>query len=283
MEACSFLNEIQKQEIEELIICCEKTDHTCQEVYLGNDFTPYKDMNLFFLEKEETLSGVLVIFTDNRTSAEIMAWVHPEKRRKGIFTKLFSEARKELERYGYKKLLFKTEKACEGGEKAAASYPVTFSHREYHMVADVGACRPGKRIPGFCLKKAEEADLMNLAGILRRAFDDEEFDTEESVKATFQNPKAILFAAFFEEQLIGCVSVDLGGRRNYLYALCIAPEYQGKGYGREMLWSVKEILGVHDTKQVTLDVDEQNTAALPLYESCGFVKASQLVYYEMKL
>src|SRR5699024_5799000 len=112
MESYNILNETQREEIQNFIDRCSAFDHTCQEVYLGNEFNVYPEMKTFFLEREgENLAGFLYLYADHETTAEISAWVYPEKRRSGIFTRLFEEAVLEIKKYSYKKVLFKTEKA----------------------------------------------------------------------------------------------------------------------------------------------------------------------------
>jgi putative acetyltransferase len=49
-------------------------------------------------------------------------------------------------------------------------------------------------------------------------------------------------------------------------ALFLAPEFHGKGGGRQLLQHAREIKG-----ELTVDVNEQNTAAVGFYEACGFV------------
>lgn len=284
MESYNILNETQREEIQNFIDRCSAFDYTCQEVYLGNEFNVYPKMKTFFLEREgENLAGFLYLYADHETTAEISAWVHPEKRRSGIFTRLFEEAVLEIKKYSYKKVLFKTEKAFSDVNKVLAGYPVNLSHKEYHMVADNGSGVTEKDIPGFSLREAQEKELGQLAEIMKAAFAGEEFEADVHVRTTFRTEKALLFTALYQNTPVGCVSVDTSGRRNYLYALCIDPKYQGNGYGRKMLCRTVNLLARLYDKEVSLDVDEENKTAIPLYQSCGFRQASELVYYAMDL
>lgn len=284
MECYKSLNEIQKEEIQAFIDQCSRFDHTCQEVYLGSEFQAYPDMHCFYLEREEEkLTGFLYLYADQKTTAEVSAWVDPQKRRQGIFTRLLGAALQEMKKFSYQKLLFKTEKAFSGAEKILEKYPVTLSHQEFHMLADPQAEAAEKEIPGFSIREAKEEELGTLAEIMEAAFAEEDFEAKEHVKATYRAETALLFTALYREEPVGCVAVDTSGKCNYLYALCIDPKAQGKGYGRKMLCQVIKKLRSCSTKQISLDVDEENQTALPLYESCGFRQASQLVYYAMKL
>lgn len=53
-------------------------------------------------------------------------------------------------------------------------------------------------------------------------------------------------------------------------ALFLAPEYHGRGFGRLM---VRHALSLRP--DLTVDVNEQNTAARRFYEACGFVVAGR--------
>jgi putative acetyltransferase len=49
-------------------------------------------------------------------------------------------------------------------------------------------------------------------------------------------------------------------------ALFLAPEVHRRGYGRQLLTHARELKG-----NLTVDVNEQNPAAVQFYEACGFV------------
>ena len=64
-------------------------------------------------------------------------------------------------------------------------------------------------------------------------------------------------------KLIG--SVALKGEE--LDDLIVAPEYQGRGYGKQiLLWALEKMQG----EQIILHVAEWNKRAINLYKSCGF-------------
>ena len=64
-------------------------------------------------------------------------------------------------------------------------------------------------------------------------------------------------------KLIG--SVALKGEE--LDDLIVAPEYQGRGYGKQiLLWALEKMQG----EQIILHVAEWNKRAINLYKNCGF-------------
>lgn len=73
--------------------------------------------------------------------------------------------------------------------------------------------------------------------------------------------------------LIGFASTRDGG---YLLFLAVAPEYQGKGFGRELIAAVAEAYDV-----VTCHARVTNEAALEFYDAMGFEIARRVDgYYE---
>ena len=57
----------------------------------------------------------------------------------------------------------------------------------------------------------------------------------------------------------------MGMTGNKMDALFLAPEHQGRGYGRALVDHARAIHG-----ELTVDVNEQNDAARRFYEHCGF-------------
>lgn len=68
--------------------------------------------------------------------------------------------------------------------------------------------------------------------------------------------------------LIGYIIIRQSNTMAHILNLCIAKEYQSKGYGRKLLQTVLDSLTNHDG--VVLEVRPSNSAALHLYQSMGF-------------
>ena len=65
---------------------------------------------------------------------------------------------------------------------------------------------------------------------------------------------------------IGALMGFMGMRGGKMDALFLAPEYHRRGVGRRM---VRHAQALH--RELTVDVNEENTAARSFYEACGFV------------
>ncbi|WP_281242965.1 GNAT family N-acetyltransferase [Thalassobacillus cyri] len=68
-----------------------------------------------------------------------------------------------------------------------------------------------------------------------------------------------------------------------MYGVCMLPEHQGFGYGKEMmLHLIKEARRLSNQK-VTLEVDSKNDRAYLLYRKLGFVATKSTGYYQKSL
>ena len=64
----------------------------------------------------------------------------------------------------------------------------------------------------------------------------------------------------------GAVMGFMGLSGSKMEALFLAPEFQGRGAGRQLVQHARNLRG-----ELTTDVNEQNHAARRFYEGCGFV------------
>jgi ribosomal-protein-alanine N-acetyltransferase len=70
--------------------------------------------------------------------------------------------------------------------------------------------------------------------------------------------------------LLGYGVLSSGAGEAHLLNICIAPEFQGQGLGRELLAHFVETARGHGAEALFLEVRPSNVAAVTLYESSGF-------------
>src|SRR5260370_39047815 len=90
----------------------------------------------FLYYEDGTPVGFLPLFSFNSTEAEISGMVHPDFRRKGIFTALYQEVRAECQRRGLSKILLIVGQASQSGQAFACSLGTSYDHSEYKMVLE---------------------------------------------------------------------------------------------------------------------------------------------------
>jgi ribosomal protein S18 acetylase RimI-like enzyme len=73
------------------------------------------------------------------------------------------------------------------------------------------------------------------------------------------------------------------GARMRIHMFGVAPEFQGKGYGKILLRAAIDRMQQEGAKSVELTVDEKNATALALYDSFGFSLKNRSLWYEKKI
>ena len=64
-----------------------------------------------------------------------------------------------------------------------------------------------------------------------------------------------------------------------IHGLGVLPEHQGKGYGKEMLYSIINKLAEQRIENINIEVESQNLNAFQLYKNSGFEVESAWEHY----
>ena len=99
-----------------------------------------------------------------------------------------------------------------------------------------------------------------------------------------------IFVMFDDERPIGelhaAYSTDderaVKGRRAYLFAFRIHKDYQGCGYGKQLLKSVIDTLSEKGYTEFTVGVEDDNDRAGHIYNSFGFTELIARKYEELQ-
>lgn len=117
------------------------------------------------------------------------------------------------------------------------------------------------------------ADLEPLLDIDRAAFDEfwrfDRFGLGEAINATSTNK--ILAIAGPDSRPVGYAVVGLGHAISYLQRLAVHPTWQGAGMGRSLVRAATRTARTAGTRAMVLNTQQDNEAAIALYESEGFV------------
>jgi mycothiol synthase len=96
--------------------------------------------------------------------------------------------------------------------------------------------------------------------------------------------------AYDQDRAVGCcwtgISYENGMpsvRRGRIHMLGVAPNYRGKGIGRELMVIGLARLRERDLRVAELTVDSENEAACALYESLGFEVQARTLWHEKLL
>lgn len=234
----------------------------------------------YFYYVEDKVIGYLGMYGFGKSEIEITGMVHPDYRRKGVFTELFSCAKKDCSARGIGRILVLCEGNIVSGTEFAKSLDSKYAFSEYRMERDTTYNEEALK-HDIRLKPCTEEDAEFLINMDSIAFG----TSIEETKDHWSNEKIwnATFMAEYKGVNIGKVRNIIEDGNGGIYGFAVLPEYRGKGYGREILnLAIKELLKLNP-KKITLEVASENERALNLYKSCGFEVVTVYNYYEIAL
>jgi ribosomal protein S18 acetylase RimI-like enzyme len=267
------------QDIEKLQHVCEAADHIQLKLNWDMLRNREKDERNDFLHYENgELVGFLGLYGFG-TKVELCGMVHPEFRRKGIFTKLFHEVMNEIDTRQTKEVLLNAPADSQSAKGFLHTVPCAYSFSEYQM-------------------KWQETELDGMEGVVIRPATQEDdeaqiqldvlcfgFDVEDA--SDFQRrikhePYDKRYMIEKDGKTVGKIRVTTLNEEAWIYGFAVFPEYQGQGIGRKAL--KKTIMKAREEEgyPVFLEVEAKNAHALGLYESCGFKAFHTQDYYQYK-
>lgn len=233
--------------------------------------------NDFLYYEQGVLVGFLPLFSFNSTEVEISGMVHPEYRRRGIFTALYNEARAECQRRGFSKILLIVEAASPAGQAFAHSLGASDDHSEYAMVLEEPRM-PAPLEERLHFRSASPDDLPLLAHITARVFGLPENEVSWYSAARLEQTDHGFYVGELDGEVIGKIDVSFSAHGGLIYGFGVLPEYQGRGYGRQILARTIQEMLARGKPDITLEVSVTNRNALSLYQSCGFKETSSYDY-----
>ncbi|HCI81053.1 MAG TPA: hypothetical protein DHW02_15350 [Ktedonobacter sp.] len=219
---------------------------------------------------------------------ELVAIVHPDFRRRGIFRTLLSATQQELQTRGGKRLILTCERASQSGQACMYAIGATLDFSEYEMV--LGTFHERFTYDDrLIFQEAGSEDLKAIASIFAADTDGDEERALRHVSSVAARPNNHLYLATFGDEQLGChepvgtLRVEDENGEHGIYGFIVHPEYRGRGYGRQMLQEVIHAAREKSDKPIMLDVDVTNTNALGLYSSAGFETRTIYDYYAVNV
>ena len=265
------LNERQRSQILGLYeACAEYEGLTLSEPELSDPETLV--FRYYEGRKEDELLAVLLAYKEEECM-EVTAFTHPGHRCRGFFTGLFEH---------FLQAVGEDMPVCffPDGNSYDALCTLDELEAEYTGTDHLMDCNlrdhPEVRSDNaFSLEVCE--DLSQLAGIHSRAFELEEAASGDYLKTALDDGAV----AWLFKKGTDPVGMCLGTADSdsvYLFAFCIDPEYQGKGFGSACLSLLLDCLaGAYQTARV--QVTEENAPAFALYRKAGFISREELMEY----
>lgn len=206
---------------------------------------------------------------------EVCGMVHPDYRRKGIFSNLFQNSHSALEKARH--ILLNVPANSESGKLWLDSINCTYEESEYMMKWE-GEVFPNSD-ESICLRPSHKEDMEIKMKLDVVCFD---FKADEAKAYNDRLERDGFQKDFFmieaEDTTVGKIRIHHDKERSEIYGFAVLPEFQGKGYGRKALLEAVR-MEAQRGQSVYLDVQTENEKALSLYTSTGFIKESQQDYY----
>jgi ribosomal protein S18 acetylase RimI-like enzyme len=269
------------QEIAELAEVCQQYEHL--EMKLNWNVLrrrPEQEVNDFLYYEGGKLVGYLALFCFNTQEAEVSGMVHPEYRRRGIFSHLFQAVTEEVQRRNVPQILCIVEHSSQAGQAFVRKLDARFHHSEYKMQLTEPRL-PGQGIEGLTFRQAQAEDGMILAHITAVAFGMPR--SEVTWYSQGPQPERPSYLAQVGDVYVGKLDVSLSDQEALILGFGVLPEFQRRGYGRQLLaYTIQELLKA-GKRQIALEVVTDNQNALSLYQSCGFEVVTSYDYYSYAL
>jgi len=307
-EDYNLINKLQEQCIHEDQTALKldldyKLGLTCE----NGQISSIQNINEFMYFDGQQIIGYIGIssFGGAGIPIEVNGMVHPEYRRQGVFKILSELVTAEWKRRNSGSMLLLSDRKSKSGQQFIKKTRAQYKNSEYEMYLNQENLEPLQRqLCGITFRKATNADAYEIARQNAIYFNDKFQDfkntpndnepdniSAEAEKITSNEDMILpeeeekrgmtIYLAEKDEHIIGKVNLHLASRIGGIYGLGVLPEYRGKGFGRAILLMAIEKLKEVNASEVMLQVAAENSNALNLYKSCGFVETSTMDYYEI--
>jgi [ribosomal protein S18]-alanine N-acetyltransferase len=134
----------------------------------------------------------------------------------------------------------------------------------------------------FRIRRATLADLDALVALEHKAFTTDHLSRRQYRRALLSKSAAVL-AAVDRSGLLGKTIVFFRANTSVarLYSIAVTERARGTGLGKALLAAAERMARAHGARRLRLEVDQENVAAIAMYERRGYRRfAESLAYYE---
>ena len=281
-----MLNNQQLQHIQALQQLCENADGIALKLnweMLRNRKTEQK--HDYFHYTGDTLTGFLGVYKFG-SKLEICGMVHPDYRRRGIFTSLLKEALQDSAATGYSSLLLNAPANSVAGQKFLNVTPCQYECSEYQMRWDstykedlsLSNEQPISQRK-VVIRKAIQNDIDDLIRLDKDGFEMSDEDVLDMAQILASDGLQHMYMIECDGITSGKINVIPSEAVTWIYAFTVDRAVRGQGIGRRTLQLIIEQEQPNDN-ELWLEVAVHNPQALQLYESCGFITQEKQDYYQ---
>lgn len=275
---------IDDQKIEQIVqlgnVCGKNLEAALNVPMLRN--RQEHENNDFLHVEDGMLVGYLGMFSIVQPEkVEITAMVHPDYRRRGIFSALWQQAKEECERRRVEDILLVAEESSVEAKIVAKAIGAVHAFSEYRLDFQPPANREKMRgnHPTLRLLPATEEHTQDLVAIGMSSFGDPNEEVMALIERNQKGEEHQLYIAMDAYTPVGMITVTMEEDTAFLTGFGVMADQQGKGYGRAILQQITEKLVENSIPKISLEVETDNENALHLYTSSGFKVVSGYDYF----
>lgn len=242
---------------------------------------PGDETNDFLYYEDRQLVGLLVLDDMGKEDREMTGMVHPAYRRRGIFSLLLAAAKEETKRRQIQQLVIVCERFSPSGLAFVESTGAAYDFSENRM--ELKDFRPrGEVSPQLRLTPATSQDIEAIASINAASFGQSVEGAREHVAASIGTSSTRYYLAKLGNVPVGCLDVfysdnDTAG----IYGFGVLPQFRRRGFGRQIMEQTINIIRSEGQQRIELEVESDNSNAIALYRSLGFVGVTTYGYYNL--
>ncbi|MBN1501094.1 MAG: GNAT family N-acetyltransferase [Spirochaetes bacterium] len=272
----------ENSQMQKLIEICNRIDKTSYSYFADDCFKDEDDINTFFLYDKQKLVSAISLFTPRSCETEVLAYTHPDYRKKGLFTMLIAEAASELKRRGVDDFLFVCDRKSKSSIAVLSHLGAEYQYSEYSMRLNKGKFAPCGKIPDLEIRPVKAEDREELARINSEAFHESFEDSLVFIDEFFTSGRRQFHTLVYQSRIAGMIGVYIEDVRFYLHGICVDRSLRGKGIGKGALSFAVEKYS-SPSMSIDLDVRADNEDAFALYLKTGFEIVSVLDYLKLTL
>jgi ribosomal protein S18 acetylase RimI-like enzyme len=246
-----------------------RSKSSSNELKVNNEFMYYQD---------QVLVGYIGILQFEKNDMEINGMVHPDYRRRGVFSELYGQVLQEFNKRTVDRMLLLTDHNSLSGVKFVKNTNALYENSEYEMFLN-NIVSERKESTRIALRQATNKDAREIAIQNALYFNDTFDENQITLLENEENEGYDIFVAELDSKVIGKINLEVNRGIGGIYGFGVRPEYRGMGYGREILMKSIKKLKEENSNKIMLQVATKNENALNLYKSCGFEVTSTMDYY----
>jgi len=125
-------------------------------------------------------------------------------------------------------------------------------------------------------EQKDEIEVINLWELCNLIVPQNDPKLEINSKVNFQPD--LLYVGFFQKKLIASIMVGYEGHRGWINYLVVHPDYQRRGFGRQLMDYATITLSKMGCQKINVQVRESNLSVIQFYRNLGFTDDKVISY-----